>query len=75
MTTDGKLLTADELIRLPRGRERHELVRGVLRTFPLAFMDEGSITSEINHSLGALVRDKQLGEVGGRHRLSACRRP
>jgi Uma2 family endonuclease len=63
MTIDAKLMTADELIRLPRGRARHELVRGVLHTFPLAFMDEALVTSEINASLGAFVRDHRLGNV------------
>lgn len=63
MTTDATPMTADELIRLPRGRARHELVRGVLRTFPLAFMDEASVTSGINGSLGAFVRDHRQGKV------------
>jgi Uma2 family endonuclease len=63
MTVNSKLMTADDLIRLPRGRDRHELVRGVLRTFPLAFMDEAIVTSEVNRSLGSFVRDRRLGTV------------
>jgi Uma2 family endonuclease len=61
MTADAKPMTAYELMCLPRGRERHELVRGVLRTMPLAFMDEAGVTSAVNGALGAFVRDRQLG--------------
>jgi Uma2 family endonuclease len=63
MTIDARLMTADELIRLPRGRARHELVRGILRTFPLARMEEAIVTSEVCHSLGAFVRDRHLARV------------
>lgn len=51
MTIDAKLMTADELIRLPRGRERHELVRGVLRTMPLATWPEAIPANNFMHSL------------------------
>ena len=51
MTADEKLMTADELIRLPRGRERHELVRGVLRTMPLATWPEAIAANNVVHSL------------------------
>ena len=63
MTVEPELMTADELIRLPRGRARHELVRGVLRTFPLAFMDEALIASQMNYSLQAFVQDRRPGKV------------
>jgi Uma2 family endonuclease len=63
MTIEPTLMTADDLIRLPRGRARHELVRGILRTFPLAFMDEALVASEMSRSLGAFVRDRRLGRV------------
>jgi Uma2 family endonuclease len=63
MTLDQKLMTADDLIRLPRRRERHELIRGVLRTSPLAFMEEARVTSRLGLALGAFVDDQRLGEL------------
>ena len=51
--TEKKLFTADELMRLPRGRNRHELVRGELRTMPPASEEHGIVAAEV---LG-LVRD------------------
>jgi Uma2 family endonuclease len=58
-----KLMTAGELIRLPRGRARHELIRGELRTYPLATAPEGLVTSNLNGSIGQHVRDRRLGKV------------
>jgi len=63
MTVNAKLMTAEELPCLPRGRARHELVRGELRTMPLAFLEEGRLTSEVNGSLWRHVEDHRLGEV------------
>jgi hypothetical protein len=51
MAITPKLMTADELSRLPRGRQRHELVRGVLRTMPLAFMEEAIVASNLTSAL------------------------
>jgi Uma2 family endonuclease len=65
MTDLSQLMTADELIRLPRGRARHELVRGVLRTMPLHVMEHGHIASVIGGSLVRHVEAYQLGEVVG----------
>ena len=62
MTVDHEPMTADELLRLPRGRARHELVRGVLRTMPLATWEEGCLASTIGSLLGAQVEQK-LGAV------------
>ncbi|MBI4339035.1 MAG: hypothetical protein HY680_03685 [Chloroflexi bacterium] len=45
MTTCPPLMTAKELIRLPRGRERHELVRGRLVTMPLRGTREGTVVA------------------------------
>jgi Uma2 family endonuclease len=63
MAITPRLMTADELIRLPRGRARHELIRGELRTYPLATAPEGLVTSDINGSLAQHVRDHRLGKV------------
>lgn len=59
MTTDAKLMTAEALSRLPRGRERHELVRGVLRTMPLATWPEAIAGSNFTHSLRPYESDRR----------------
>jgi len=59
------LMTADDLLRLSRGRARHELVRGELRTKPLRFWDESALISNMDRSLGKYVRDDRLGMVVG----------
>lgn len=63
MAITPKLMTADELIRLPRVRARHELIRGELRTYPLATAPEGLVTSNLNGSLGPHVCNSRLGKV------------
>jgi Uma2 family endonuclease len=59
MTADLKLMTADELIRLPRGRERHELVRGLLRTMPLATWPEAIPANNSIDSLRPYESDRR----------------
>ena len=63
MTADEKLMTADDLSRLPRGRERHELVRGVLRTMPLATWPEGIAGQNFIDSLRAHVPQSRPNAV------------
>ena len=64
MAVGQKLMTADELERLPRdGRRRHELVRGELRTMPPAGFEHGRSTSKIDSSLRPYVEARGLGEV------------
>jgi Uma2 family endonuclease len=63
MAVIPKLMTAEELIRLPGGRARHELVRGVLRTMPLATMPEACVTSKISQSLWPQTEDRRLGAL------------
>jgi Uma2 family endonuclease len=65
MTIDAKLMTADELARLPRGCARHELVRGVLRTMPLIMWLEATVISEITRSLRTHSEERRLGKVWG----------
>jgi Uma2 family endonuclease len=62
-TTETKLMTADELLRLPRGRFRHELVKGELRQMSPAGHNHGRIVMEIAVPLGQYVKSKQLGRV------------
>jgi len=65
MTVDQQLMTADELLRLPRGRARHELVRGELRTMPPGGWDHGREGTDIVVSLANHVRAHDLGSVAG----------
>ncbi|MDP8923370.1 MAG: Uma2 family endonuclease [Chloroflexota bacterium] len=63
MAIQPKLMTADELLRLPRDGKRHELVRGELRTMPPAGFEHGKWTSILDRSLGNFVAAHGLGEV------------
>lgn len=63
MAVEPELMTAEELLRLPRGSERHELVRGELRTMPLNDWPHGIVASECTVSLGNYVRTHQLGPL------------
>jgi Uma2 family endonuclease len=63
MTAQHKLMTADQLIRLPRDGRRHELVRGELHTMPPSGFEHGDLTSEIDHSLRSWVAREGLGRV------------
>src|SRR5438094_6434800 len=57
MTINQRLMTADELFRLPDDGLRHELIRGVLRTMAPTGWEHGEHTSVLDASLGAYVRD------------------
>jgi Uma2 family endonuclease len=63
MTVDQKLMSADDLLRLPHGRARHELVRGELRTMPPGGWDHGAEAMDVTLSLGDHVRAHDLGRV------------
>lgn len=63
MTIQQKVMTADELFRLPDDGMRHELVRGELRTMAPAGAEHGAISSRIDRSLGSYVEAHGLGEV------------
>jgi Uma2 family endonuclease len=58
-------VTADELLRLPRGRERHELVHGELRTMSPAGHEHGWIALRFGRLLGAHVDALALGRAYG----------
>lgn len=55
------LLTADQLFELPDDGMRHELVRGELRTMPLAGEEHGLVAA---HILGLLARWIELHGLG-----------
>jgi Uma2 family endonuclease len=62
-TTSTALMTAEELIQLPRGYYRAELVNGELIKMPLAGHPHGRITTRLGVPLGQFVWDHELGEV------------
>ena len=64
MTVERKLMTAEELLRLPDDGLRHELVRGELRTMAPTGFEHGGVTSKIDRSLGSHVEAHRLGWVG-----------
>ena len=63
MAVQPTLMTADELLRLPRDGQRHELVRGELRTMPPAGYEHGWSTGKLDRSLGNFVEAHGLGDV------------
>ncbi|MBI4311583.1 MAG: Uma2 family endonuclease [Chloroflexi bacterium] len=63
MTTSTPLMTAEELIRLPRGRERHELVQGRPVTMPLRGMRDGAVVASVAYLVGKYVEAHGLGEA------------
>ncbi len=65
MTTSRTLMTADELLNMPDDGQRHELVKGELRTMPPAGFDHGAISMNLAGSLIPFVRTNSLGVVVG----------
>ncbi len=63
LTRQQGILTAEGLIRLPRGRERHELVRGELRTMPLNSALHGTTTGSLVAAIGEHARSYALGHA------------
>jgi Uma2 family endonuclease len=63
MTTETRLITADELIRMREDECRYELVKGVLHTFPFRSLEHGIIAMNIMVGLGSYVMDHKLGYV------------
>jgi Uma2 family endonuclease len=58
-----QLMTADDLWNLPSDGQRHELVKGELRTMPPSGGEHGARTNYVNVPLGAYVDDQDLGIV------------
>jgi Uma2 family endonuclease len=59
----ARLVTAAELLRLPRGRQRHELRRGELRTMSPAGWRHGVVAARFLRLLAAHVARAGLGET------------
>jgi Uma2 family endonuclease len=56
-------MTAEELIKLPRGRSRYELVNGELREMSPAGHNHGRIAARLAGALWRHVEEHELGEV------------
>ena len=61
--TSTALMTAEELMQLPRGYYRAELINGELITMPLPGLPHGRIATRIGRPLAQFVEDHDLGEV------------
>jgi Uma2 family endonuclease len=63
MTTATQLMTAEELIRLPRGQFRYDLVKGELITMAPAGEEHGAVTVNLTVPLAQHVKTHNLGRV------------
>ena len=63
MSTSTALMTAEELLELPRGQHRYELINGELKTMSPASHDHGRIAMRIGASLAAFIWKNELGEA------------
>ena len=65
MTTARKLLTADDLLAMPRDGNRHELVRGELITMPPPGFMHFSVTGQIGGHIWHFIRANDLDFIAG----------
>lgn len=65
MSTTTQLMTADELLKLPRGRFRYELIKGELRTMSPAGQEHGAVIMNLAAPLATHVKAHKLGFVFG----------
>jgi Uma2 family endonuclease len=63
MTIEQKLMTADELARLPDDGMRYELVRGDLRTMAPPFYPHGKLARKVARSLDPFADAREIGET------------
>ena len=65
MTTIRKLLTADDLLAMPRDGYRHELVRGELISTPLPGLMHSIVNGDLGLRIGNFVEENDLPYLGG----------
>ena len=63
MSATTQLMTAEELIKLPRGRLRYELIKGELLTMSPAGEQHGAVIMNLAVSLGQHVNATKLGRL------------
>lgn len=63
MSAEIQLMTAAELLMLPRGQCRYELINGELKTTSLAGFLHGRITLGLAAHLARYVKENRLGQV------------
>ncbi|MFN2597018.1 MAG: Uma2 family endonuclease, partial [Pyrinomonadaceae bacterium] len=61
MSTTTRLMTADELLTLPRGRFRYELIQGELITMSPSGGEHGAVTVNLTVLLGQHIKANKLG--------------
>jgi len=65
MATSSQIVTAEELIRMPSGTHRYELVRGELQTMSPAGSKHGVVIMRLASRIATYVEQQQLGETFG----------
>jgi len=65
MSTATRVTTATQLLRLPRGEFRHELIQGELRTMSPAGSAHGFIIGNLSAILGHYILQNKLGLIAG----------
>jgi Uma2 family endonuclease len=63
MTTEARLVTAEDLLRLPDDGYRYELIEGELRRMPPAGHEHGYVAMRVGWRLARYVEEHDLGAV------------
>jgi len=63
MSTATRITTATQLLCLPRGEFRHELIEGELRTMSPAGAEHGAIAQNLSWRLAKHVQENVLGQI------------